>query len=147
MALGRWSMLTPDHDAEGPSAQARAAAMILSSGIQVISEAQRGVQSYMVTQGVKTMAPHANAFFFFHLFLRNCIRYQVVLSSACGICQVKPLFIEMKFNPWLMLQHLGNTFLKFLMPEAGLEPAWSRAPGDFESPASANFTTPANLML
>ena len=30
-----------------------------------------------------------------------------------------------------------------LVPEAGLEPARTQGPGDFESPASTNFTTPA----
>ena len=29
------------------------------------------------------------------------------------------------------------------MPEVGLEPTRGRASGDFESPASTNFTTPA----
>ena len=29
------------------------------------------------------------------------------------------------------------------MPEVGLEPTRSQAPGDFESPASTSFTTPA----
>ena len=29
------------------------------------------------------------------------------------------------------------------VPEAGIEPAWSKAPLDFESSASTNFTTPA----
>ena len=33
--------------------------------------------------------------------------------------------------------------LKSLMPEVGFEPTWARGPGDFESPASTSFTTPA----
>ena len=33
--------------------------------------------------------------------------------------------------------------LFFLVPEDGIEPSRSQAPGDFESPASTSFTTPA----
>ncbi len=33
------------------------------------------------------------------------------------------------------------------MPEVGIEPTWSKAPGDFESPASTSFTTPATQIL
>ena len=32
------------------------------------------------------------------------------------------------------------------MPEVGLEPTRGRASGDFESPASTNFTTPACVL-
>ncbi len=32
-----------------------------------------------------------------------------------------------------------------VVPEAGIEPAWYQVPGDFESPASTNSTTPASL--
>lgn len=32
---------------------------------------------------------------------------------------------------------------KKVVPEEGIEPSWTRSPGDFESPASTNFTTPA----
>ncbi len=31
-----------------------------------------------------------------------------------------------------------------VVPEVGVEPTWSQAPGDFESPASTSFTTPAS---
>ena len=33
--------------------------------------------------------------------------------------------------------------LSKLVPEVGIEPTRTRGPGDFESPASTNFTTPA----
>ncbi len=31
-----------------------------------------------------------------------------------------------------------------MVPEVGLEPTWAQGPGDFESPASTSFTTPAS---
>ena len=34
--------------------------------------------------------------------------------------------------------------LKNMVPEEGVEPSWARGPGDFESPASTSFTTPAS---
>ena len=40
---------------------------------------------------------------------------------------------------------LSQVDKKILVPEVGLEPTWSKAPGDFESPASTNFTTPAPI--
>ena len=39
--------------------------------------------------------------------------------------------------------HHYSLFTAFLVPEAGLEPAQSLAPPDFESGASASSTTPA----
>ena len=37
---------------------------------------------------------------------------------------------------------LANPLI-FLVPEAGIEPAWAQGPVDFESTASTCFTTPA----
>ncbi len=34
-----------------------------------------------------------------------------------------------------------------MVPEVGIEPTRSQAPGDFESPASTNFTTPATQII
>ena len=34
---------------------------------------------------------------------------------------------------------------KNLVPELGIEPRWAQGPGDFESPASTSFTTPASI--
>ena len=31
-----------------------------------------------------------------------------------------------------------------MVPEVGIEPTWAHGPGDFESPASTSFTTPAS---
>ena len=31
-----------------------------------------------------------------------------------------------------------------MVPEEGIEPSWYKVPGDFESPASTSFTTPAH---
>ncbi len=33
---------------------------------------------------------------------------------------------------------------EMMVPEVGIEPTWRQAPGDFESPASTSFTTPAH---
>ena len=38
-----------------------------------------------------------------------------------------------------------RSFFLFV-PGAGIEPAWPQGPGDFESPASTNFTTPAAIL-
>ncbi len=34
-----------------------------------------------------------------------------------------------------------------MVPELGIEPRWAQGPGDFESPASTSFTTPAQLKI
>ena len=41
---------------------------------------------------------------------------------------------------------IGFNPLNLLVPEVGIEPTWSRGPGDFESPASTSFTTPAGWL-
>ena len=41
------------------------------------------------------------------------------------------------------LRHTAITHL-VQVPEEGIEPSWTQGPGDFESPASTSFTTPAS---
>ena len=60
---------------------------------------------------------------------------QAHLGLACGMVFVRP-----RKKPHVQ----GTVRLDLVVPEAGIEPA-RLAAGDFESPASTNFTTRAGL--